>query len=433
MGIFKFSLSMLKKDYKKSLIYGLTLTFAVTVIFLFLNIITNTLLFDNTDKALQGGSTFATMEVPFSSGLSLLIIFFCCGMMFFANNFYLSRKTDEIAILRLSGTGAISCTMYLVYQTLMIMLVALPLGLLLGHFSGQYYNQLVFDSMDIIGNPAVPSIVYIYTIGVVLCIVATMSVLCNGYIYKNDIQSLLSSQTEMNMSEKSNVKMKSILFGLMFVFSLYSMFLAKHSPTSYIVPIFIGVCAIYGLIRYSIPTFIRFIKSKYILTKRYSLIYVSNLSYSLTRSQTLFFLMILSVTCMICTVASNQDNGREFISSIMSYIVIIILLITSIVYKYSMEAQTRSTLFTNLWKIGYTKKELKKIIFKEVLCYYALLILLPMFFSIFVEGRFIYYNDMTVSFALILDLMYIVPVIVSMIITYRLYHNAVITPIKEDR
>lgn len=433
MGVFKFSLSMLKKDYKKSFIYGLTLTFAVTIIFLFLNIISNPQLFDKADKALKGGGSFATMEVPFSTGLSLLIIFFCCGMMFFANNFYLSRKTDEIAILRLSGTGAISCTMYLVYQALMIMLVALPLGLLIGHFGGQVYNQLVFDSMGIVYSTNIPSIVYIYTIAVVLCIIVAISVLCNGYIYKNDIQSLLSSETEMNMTEKSNVKVKSILFGLMFIFSLYSMFLAEHSPTSYIVPIFIGVSAIYGLIRYSIPTFIRYIKSKYLLTKRYSLIYVSNLSYSLTRSQTLFFLMIISVTCMICTVASNQNNGREFISSIMSYIVIIVLLITSIVYKYSMEAQTRMTLFTNLWKIGYTKKELKKIIYKEVLCYYALLILLPMLFSLFVEGRFIYYNDMTFQFALILDLMYIIPVIVSMLITYKLYYNSVIIPIKEDR
>ena len=41
MGTFKFSIRMLVKDYKKSLFYGLTLIFAVTVCFVFFNIINN--------------------------------------------------------------------------------------------------------------------------------------------------------------------------------------------------------------------------------------------------------------------------------------------------------------------------------------------------------------------------------------------------------
>lgn len=39
MGTFKFSIRMLVKDYKKSLFYGITLIFAVTVCFVFFNII----------------------------------------------------------------------------------------------------------------------------------------------------------------------------------------------------------------------------------------------------------------------------------------------------------------------------------------------------------------------------------------------------------
>ena len=41
MGIFKFSMRMLVKDYKKSLFYGITLIFAVAVCFVFFNIINN--------------------------------------------------------------------------------------------------------------------------------------------------------------------------------------------------------------------------------------------------------------------------------------------------------------------------------------------------------------------------------------------------------
>lgn len=91
MGIFKFSMRMLVKDYKKSLFYGITLIFAVAVCFVFFNIINNP---DLADQAIaRSGGTWSDVQMPFSSVLSFLIICFCCFMVFFANDFFLSRKT----------------------------------------------------------------------------------------------------------------------------------------------------------------------------------------------------------------------------------------------------------------------------------------------------------------------------------------------------
>ena len=46
-------------------------------------------------------------------------------------------------------------------------------------------------------------------------------------------------------------------------------------------------------------------------------------------------------------------------------------------------------LFLNLWKIGYTKKELNKIVRQEVISYYFVLILIPLVYIVFISGRFI--------------------------------------------
>ena len=90
MGIFKFSMRMLVKDYKKSLFYGITLIFAVAVCFVFFNIINNP---DLADQAIaRSGGTWSDVQMPFSSVLSFLIICFCCFMVFFANDF-LDRKS----------------------------------------------------------------------------------------------------------------------------------------------------------------------------------------------------------------------------------------------------------------------------------------------------------------------------------------------------
>ena len=97
MGTFKFSMKMLIRDYKKSLFYGLTLVFAVAVSFVFFNIINNNQLADQSIAV--GGGTWQNVQMPFSSILSFLIICFCCFMIFFANNFFMTRKTTELAVM----------------------------------------------------------------------------------------------------------------------------------------------------------------------------------------------------------------------------------------------------------------------------------------------------------------------------------------------
>lgn len=95
-----------------------------------------------------------------------------------------------------------------------------------------------------------------------------------------------------------------------------------------------------------------------------------------------------------------------------------------------MEALTRKTLFVNLWKIGYTRKELRKIVRQEVISCYFILILIPLVYIMFISGRFIYYGDMSLQFAYIYIFSYIIPIIVSGIYTYVQYINAVVKPIK---
>ena len=137
--------------------------------------------------------------------------------------------------------------------------------------------------------------------------------------------------------------------------------------------------------------------------------------------------MTVAVTGMLAVLAANQNAPREFTTGVIGYIVVVVLLVVSIIYKLSMEALTRKTLFVNLW---YTRKELKKIVRQEVISYYFVLILIPLVYIIFISGRFIYYGDMSLQFAVIYTLSYIIPVILSGFITYVQYINAVVKPIK---
>lgn len=55
MGNFKFAMTLLVKEYKKSAFYALTMVFAIAVCFIFFNIMNNDLLAD--PGAVVGGAT----------------------------------------------------------------------------------------------------------------------------------------------------------------------------------------------------------------------------------------------------------------------------------------------------------------------------------------------------------------------------------------
>ena len=391
MGIFKFSMRMLVKDYKKSLFYGITLIFAVAVCFVFFNIINNP---DLADQAIaRSGGTWSDVQMPFSSVLSFLIICFCCFMVFFANNFFLSRKTTELAIMAMSGSGYINSTMYVLYQTFTLLLLATPLGILIGRCVVPFSNAYMYQMLGVHKDPSyIPQEAYLYSFILVAIVLSMICVLTAGFLHKNDIQTLLSQEKEMKV-KRNTKKSKAVLF-----FGIYD--------------------------------FVRNLKRGIFLTKRYVLISISNLNYSIQRSLLLFSLMTVAVTGMLAVLAANQNSPREFTTGVIGYIVVVVLLVVSIIYKLSMEALTRKTLFVNLWKIGYTRKELRKIVRQEVISYYFVLILIPLVYIMFISGRFIYYGDMSLQFAYIYILSYIIPIIVSGFITYVQYINAVVKPIK---
>lgn len=428
MGTFKFSMRMLVKDYKKSLFYGITLIFAVAVCFVFFNIINNTDLADQTIA--KSGGTWNDVQMPFSSVLSFLIICFCCFMIFFANNFFLSRKTTELAIMAMSGSGYINSTMYVLYQTFTLLLLATPLGILIGRGVVPFSNAYMYQMLGVHKDPSIiPSEAYIYSFVLVAIVLSMICVLTAGFLHKNDIQTLLSQEKEMKV-KRNTKKSVSITFIAIYILGIVMMFMNPHEATAYIVPTLVGLGGAVGMIRYVLPDVVRNLKRGVFLTKRYVLISISNLNYSIQRSLLLFSLMTVAVTGMLAILAANIHSPREFTTGVIGYVVVIVLLVVSIIYKLSMEAMTRRKLFLNLWKIGYTRKELRKIVGQEVISYYLILIFIPLVYIAFISGRFIYYGDMIYSFAFLYALSYIIPIIISGFITYFQYLNAVVKPIK---
>jgi hypothetical protein len=88
--------------------------------------------------------------------------------------------------------------------------------------------------------------------------------------------------------------------------------------------------------------------------------------------------------------------------------------------------------FINISRMGYTPKEVKKIIFYEILAFYATIILLPLPYIIIIGIRFIIFDHLAISLFIILVLLYLIPTLISIPVAQYIYNKIIITQVKGD-
>lgn len=426
MGTLRFSLKMLKREYQKSLIYTLTLCLTIAVTFLFFNIINNPYLID---KATFTGGTFS---LPFSSILSFLIILFCGFMIIFANNFYISRKTKEIAIMTISGSDFIGSTLYLFYQNLIMTIIAFPFGIAIGAIVSIGVNQCIYPYIDVVAPLLyVPFSAVGDTVVCVCAIIFSQLIYASGFVYRKDIQYMLSQDKGNLLQDQRVIKLNPIVYILLYILGIVMIFTVEYTPINTLVPCFVGALGIGGIVRYCFPILFQKLKKKFFLSNQIKLIAISNLFSSLRRAIMLIGMYAVSSVLMIAIIIMQQDNPREMITATIGFIVITVLLLVSIIYKYCMEATTRRESFYNLYKLGYTHKQLVSIVKQEVCMFYITIISLPFVFILL--SLFLAYSHqvVTLSFLLIIVIAMILPIILAALFTYVSYKKSVLKTMEE--
>ncbi len=422
MHVLKFALKMLKREYKKSMIYTITLSLTIAITFLFLNIIDNQYLLSQQEASVQWFYT----QMPFSTMLSFLIITFCAFMIVFANNFYISRKTKEIAIMTMSGASFLKVTLYLIYQNLVMTFIAFVLGVLLGAGLSLGVNQLIYHYLyQQVSLFYLPVSAIGKTVICILSILFAQMIYISGFVYRKDIHYLLSQETKNVLEDERIFKIPPLVYVLLYVLGLGSLFMS-YSPISAIFPCFIGALGVGGMVKYVFPTFFHQIKEKKFLAHKIYLISLSHLYYSLRRACVLIGLFAVSSSVMIAIMIMQKDNPREFITAIIGFIVMLILLLASIVYKYLMEASSRGVSFYNLYKMGYTYKQLKTIIFQEVVLFYTILVMLPLIYIILALLQAYFHHDISLFFVVSVVMFELIAAMIACMLTYISYKKNVL-------
>lgn len=125
---FKIAINNVKKSFKDYTIYFLTLTFAVCIFYSFNSIHAQASVLE----VGQSSVTYMKTLIRLIAGASIFISFILGGLIIYANNFLIKNRKKELGIYMTLGMGKNKISQILVYETFIIGILSLGVGLILG-------------------------------------------------------------------------------------------------------------------------------------------------------------------------------------------------------------------------------------------------------------------------------------------------------------
>lgn len=130
---FKLALKNVKKSMKDFLIYFLTLAFSVCLFYTFNSFQAQQAVLDMNQSESEFISTLASMMTLLSVFVTIVLAF----LILYANNFLIKRRKKELGMYTLLGMNKRNISKILVYETFIISLASLFVGLIAGLFLSQ--------------------------------------------------------------------------------------------------------------------------------------------------------------------------------------------------------------------------------------------------------------------------------------------------------
>lgn len=139
MMLFKLSLKNIRKSIRDYAVYFLTLILGVAIFYVFNAI--------GSQKAMlslsASGYELVELMVSMLSMVSVVVAFILGFLIVYANRFLIKRRKREFGIYMMLGMGKGGISRILLYETVLVGLISLVVGLFLGVFASQFMSILV--------------------------------------------------------------------------------------------------------------------------------------------------------------------------------------------------------------------------------------------------------------------------------------------------
>lgn len=423
MGIIKLALISLKKDMSKSIFYFLTFFLTTIFIFSFFNLTFNPY------AGINLGKDDTTLVTP----IAVFVIVIAMLCVFLANNFYVSHKGKEISIILMSGASIYQLGFYLFIQVFIIMLTAIPLGILVGYLLIPIINSIFLITFNYHGKGFyLANETLLATLSIVGFEVLWCSMLNLGYCVRSTINTMLHEENKIDLSGLKAPQFSKKLFLVLYFLPAIIFWFIKDSASYMFIALF-GVVGVFGIVKQVLPDWLKKRQSNESLENPIDLI---SLGFFHSDLQKVFSLVIISLMASIiltCLTVYTLNQPLVSMISLMSYLSVMILMSLTIVFKVGMELYKRKANYENLARLGFSLEQLKLIIKKEMTYFYGVILLLPLFYQVIILINLLFRNQITSYLFIIILVIQIVPIVISYLISLRLYQTILPKSIIQER
>ena len=144
MTTIKLAFRNIKKSFKDYAIYFFTLILGVAIFYVFNSIESQTVLLDITESTYDIIDTLSNML----SGASVFVAFILGFLIIYASRFLMKRRNKEFGIYMLLGMSKRKISMILFFETILIGIISLAIGLGLGVALSQLMSMLVANMFE---------------------------------------------------------------------------------------------------------------------------------------------------------------------------------------------------------------------------------------------------------------------------------------------
>lgn len=417
--MFKAALKSIKDDFDRSLFYWLTYVLTSMFMFLFFDISYNE----------QINVTFINSKNNMFTFLTVFVIGICMVVIFFANDFFAKKKAKDMAVRLVCGATYKQIVQFLLYQNTILLCLAIPTGIIGAFFIVPFLNYIL---INLLHTSLFLTIRYdaIISTALILVIVIFYSTLLNlGYTYRNSIYTLINEERLkinkgikiFSLHFKLSKKAIKIISWLFFLLPIFFYYYYGYDTKNIIAFSIIGMIGFYMFLNHIFLPFLNDLTHNKKTNQPLSLIYIGFIRTNIVVLKKNILLLILSAIFFISLLLISLNNPLEMILAFLSFVIINILLSMSIMFKYSTEIASRKKYFLSLERVGYTKHLQSYIIKKEIILFYAFIIIFSFVYILNMLFSLLYYQFITVSFLFLIVISFLIPLLLCAFINYFYY------------
>lgn len=435
----------LKNSMAKAVFYWLTFVLTSMFVFLFFNI--------SMSESL--GFTWINNNNDTVTTVTVFVITICLIIIFFANDFFVKNKARELAIRLVCGATFLQLAEYLLVQTFILMVIAIPFGITGALILVPVLNGIISSILNSPFSIGIYPYAVLTTIIILGLVVFWTTYLNLSFAYRNSASMLLNERklinplsgfsmiddnfvlTEKEKEERRKEKLarrergarfRKIACIILFLFPLIVFHINRDMAL--VVSIF-GMVGFYlGVPNVIIPELNRLTRDS--KTDDPEILAVAGFyrtDLTILRSNIILFLA--SAILLVCILLGRETTPLEMMLSLLSYVVMNVLLSLAIMFKFSTEVYSRQKYFMTLNHLGYVKEDRERIINREVSLLYLTILAVALLYLGNIFLSMIFGNVLTWNQAGLLILFMVIPLGIAWLFTLFYYKHTVLTQPEE--